>query len=129
MQHYPNKNQIQITISDFGLGIPANISRSYEVENDGLAISLATNEGVTSKSHPNNRGAGLKTLVDCVTMNGGHVNICSMRGRVTCYRNAAGQVLKVPEVYPGIYPGTLVNIILKTDLFVGDDDEEVNFEW
>lgn len=129
MQHYPQKNEIQITISDFGQGIPTNIRKIDAAKSDAELIKKATEEGVTTKSHPNNRGAGLSTLIDCVTLNGGRVRISSLRGSLFCRRGQDSEVMKTVYDAPGSYPGTLVNVTLRTDLFVGDDSEEVDFQW
>ncbi len=57
-QHYPNKRQLKITVSDFGVGIPATIRGRFGEMSDAEAIRLAAREGVTAQSRPNNMAQG-----------------------------------------------------------------------
>jgi hypothetical protein len=124
VQFYPKNGKIQISVSDFGKGIPSNIKPKFgSMMNDGLAISKATEEGVTSQSIPQNRGVGLKFLVDHVTGNHGFLSIYSYQGILHCGIEN-GQVMRYPSLNSAIYPGTLVNIWLHANKFIGDDIEE-----
>lgn len=92
---------------------------------------MAATEGVTSKSQPNNMGAGLNYLLDCVSGNGGEVTIHSQSGFLKCYEDRRnGQVRKAFN-RSGRYPGTLVDVSLDTRLFQGDDPDETDgvIEW
>jgi len=62
-QHFPNKNQIQLAISDFGRGIPTSIRTVKADATDQEALRLACQEGFTTKSNVRNRGAGLPNLM------------------------------------------------------------------
>ena len=62
VQWYPNQERIHIAISDFGRGIPNALAAKYSLRDDGEAIVLATEEGITTKSVQGNRGAGLAVL-------------------------------------------------------------------
>lgn len=117
-QHFPNRNRIQIAISDFGAGIP-NVVRTKRPEvSDPAALRLACEEGFTTKSNVQNRGAGLPTLIRYVTQrNGGNVLIASCRGQLSAAPTPMGPnpyKLTKREV-DGFYPGTLVRVILRTD--------------
>src|SRR5450830_1744934 len=41
IQYFPQDKRIRISVSDFGIGIPKEIGRAYQVPNDAAAISLA----------------------------------------------------------------------------------------
>ena len=134
VQHFPNKNRIQIAISDFGAGIP-NVVRTKRPEiSDPAALRLACQEGFTTQSNVQNRGAGLPTLIKYVTQNnGGNVLIAAGYGALSVAPTPAG-----PHPYKittrtadGFYPGTLVRVILRTDTLeraAGDALVEP-FEW
>ena len=128
-QHYPNMHELKITLSDFGQGIPATIKRAFGDMPDHEAISLATQEGVTSKSRKNNMGAGLAYLTDTIIAKRGRVRLHSLSGNVTCSCDHRGVRQLTKRRGAGFYPGTLVEIELDTRLFIGDDDERGDFEW
>jgi anti-sigma regulatory factor (Ser/Thr protein kinase)/anti-anti-sigma regulatory factor len=127
-QHYPNNKQVRLTISDFGRGIPATIRERFGEMSDAAAIKLASKEGVTAKSKPNNQGAGLALLIDRVTGCDGKIRIHSLSGNLYCFRDKE-ECQKVSNVGNGSYPGTLVEIAIDTRLFVGDEDARVDVEW
>lgn len=127
-QQYPNIRTLKITVSDFGVGIPATIRKRFGAMSDAEAIRLAAEEGVTSQSRPNNMGAGLNFLIDCVAGNNGSVLIHSLGGSIKCYVERGIQVRR-PVSWKGSYPGTLVEISLDTRLFVGDDDDRGEVQW
>lgn len=129
IQWHPNINDIHIAISDFGWGIPASIRQKFTVDDDGDAILLATQEGVTTKSVSGNYGAGLSILIDyVVSRNGGKVDIYSGSGALTCEPSTSG-VQKRKKVWNCYYPGTLFNIHLRTDTLERIEDEREDFEW
>jgi anti-sigma regulatory factor (Ser/Thr protein kinase) len=127
-QHYPNVRQIRITVSDFGVGIPATIKSRFGEMSDGAALELAAQEGITARSRPNNMGAGLNYLIDTVTNNDGIVLIHSLSGSLRSSLERGKQVRRA-SVGRGSYPGTLIDIALDTRLFVGDDDDRGTVEW
>lgn len=128
-QHYPNMHNIKITMSDFGEGIPATIIRRFGAMSDSDAIILATREGVTSQSRPNNMGAGLSYLVDTTITNKGVVRLHSRSGNITCVADKVDDRSFQRRGGAGIYPGTLVELELDTRLFEGDEVERTDFEW
>ncbi|WP_375428847.1 ATP-binding protein [uncultured Sphingomonas sp.] len=130
VQHYPKINRVRVTVSDFGKGIPSNIKTSFPALDDGAAILEATKPGFTTKSTPRNMGVGLDFLIESVTGNKGSVSIYSFKGAVTCHRNASGVMQRHSSLGNGSYPGTLVELSLPTDCFVGDDvEEEEEMSW
>lgn len=128
-QHYPNAHIVKITMSDFGDGIPNTIRSTYGAMEDIDAIVLATQDGVTAKSRPNNMGAGLSYLVDTILANQGVVRFHSLTGNLTCLCDNQGRRRLERRKGTGLYPGTLIELELDTRLFVGDDDEREDFEW
>lgn len=127
-QHYPQKRLIKISISDFGIGIPANVKKKTGDISDHEAINAACREGFTTQSTHRNRGAGLDVLIkNVVSKNSGTVFIRSLKGILSCTKQGA-IVKRSAKPSPGFYPGTLIQIILDTGKFVSDEPEEV-FEW
>lgn len=127
-QHYPNLNQIQITASDFGIGIPTNIRKLEPALSDHLAIDKACDEGYTTQTTGRNRGAGLDVLIkNVVFKNSGNIVIQSRHGRVVC-KKEGDYVRRIPREVKGFYPGTLIQLILDTEKFQLDEMEEI-FEW
>ncbi|MFK0524732.1 ATP-binding protein [Paenibacillus illinoisensis] len=130
IQHYPNKNEVTIAISDFGVGIPYNISKIRPSLNDAQCISEATIEGFSTKSNPQNRGAGLVTLIDNVVRdNKGTVFIHSNYGVLECKWDNKNDILKSPRLKNTLYPGTLIEINLRTDNIENVENDEEDFEW
>lgn len=133
-QHFPNKNRIQIAISDFGAGIPNVVRNKLPDTSDPAALRLACQEGFTTKSNVQNRGAGLPTLIKYVTQNnGGNVLIAAGLGHLSAAPTPHGQHrFKITtRAADGFYPGTLVRVILRTDtleLAAGDAEVEP-FTW
>jgi anti-sigma regulatory factor (Ser/Thr protein kinase) len=129
IQLYPNKSRIEITVSDFGRGIPANIISRFGQMFDSKAIEYATREGVTTGNTSRNTGSGLGVLIDYVTGEGGDVTIYSRKGGLKCTLRRGGIQWRNPWVGEGLYPGTLINIGLRTDAFDGSLLEREAFEW
>lgn len=128
-QFYPKKNEMQIAISDFGIGIPANVRKLHPELSDGECIKLATQEGFTTRTGKNNRGAGLDVLIkNVVNNNGGNLIIHSGTGMLSCIQDGRN-VKKTPRTAGGYYPGTLLQVTFMTNRFSHFDDEEEVFEW
>lgn len=130
-QHYPKKSVIKIAITDFGIGIPTQVRSLLPELNDPDAIVKACEEGFTTKSNVKNRGVGLALLVKyVVARNGGTVDIRSGLGVVKIAKNAKGAHLNAMKSdWP--YPGTMVNVTLRTDTLEELDSEVVPevFKW
>lgn len=127
-QHYPQKDQIQISISDFGIGIPANVRSKNPSLTDQQALSIACTQGFTTQTTPRNRGAGLHVLIkNVVHKNGGTIIINSLEG-ISSFTNNSGSIHESSRSASGYYPGTLIQIIFDKSKFVFDQDVE-EFEW
>lgn len=129
VQHHPNMKAVRISVSDFGTGIPNTIRHRFGDMRDGAAIHMATQEGITAKSKPNNMGAGLNYLIERITSCHGKVHIVSLTGSLNCFRAKDGAVDRVIQERNGTYPGTLVEVEIDTRLFVGDEEGRVEVEW
>lgn len=133
-QHYPQKNRIQIAISDFGAGIPNVVRRKIPETSDSAALRLACKEGFTTQSNVQNRGAGLPTLIKFVTQNNqGNVLIAAGHGHLSAAPSISGlHPFKITSrTTDGFYPGTLVRVILRTDtLDLSANEAELEpFSW
>jgi anti-sigma regulatory factor (Ser/Thr protein kinase)/anti-anti-sigma regulatory factor len=111
VQWHPKQNQIRVAVSDFGVGIAREVQRLHPHLNDPEAIFWASEEGFSTKPGGRNLGAGLAILIDnVVERNGGEVQIYANRGSLLC---KGGQ--RITAETRAFYPGTLVNITLRTD--------------
>lgn len=126
-QHYPNKNIVKVSISDFGVGIPANVQKVFPQLNDSQAIKQATVYGFTTQSTERNGGRGLDTLIQNIVKNNqGCVYIHSNNGILgNTYIN--GSICSEEKKSFGFYPGTLLDIVLRTDTI--EENEEEDFLW
>lgn len=126
-QFYPQSDLINISFSDFGIGIPNSIRNQNPSLTDCDLLEFAVKEGVSTQSVPGNRGAGLWNVVRNLTnANIGEVHICSNYGRIW-YNDKEVRLKHESEVY---YPGTFFEIKLhigNEDLY--EDEEEEVFEW
>lgn len=129
-QFFPRNEHIQVAISDFGVGIPHVVRRLIANISDDDALRKACEEGFSTKTNVRNRGAGLPTLMRYVTLrNRGLVQIVSGRAELAAtYEN--GTKIRV-RMARGIYPGTLVRVVLRTDTFeaMAADIESEEFKW
>jgi anti-sigma regulatory factor (Ser/Thr protein kinase) len=125
-QHFPQKSLIQVAISDFGVGIPSNIHKKYQSLTDAEAIKKATEQGISTKSVPGNRGAGLDILLHIVGHNKGSVNIHSNNGIFSYSGRTQIERLRNSEIF---YPGTLLTINFRTDTIENIEEESEDLTW
>lgn len=133
IQHFPNSKEIQIAISDFGVGIPTNVRKIRPGLIDSAALSMACEEGFTTQSNVKNRGAGLATLIRYLTLKdrgkvwlvSGEANLSAIHDKVTKKSKVTARTVK------GFYPGTLVRITLKQDSIkdLATDVQSEEFSW
>lgn len=131
MQVFPSHKEVQIAISDFGVGIPMNIRKipGMPAMTDSQCLEQAIKPGVSSKSLPTNKGAGLDHLLQNVIVeNKGRVHIFSKRGHLEAKLQGNVVGLSV-ENYEEYYPGTLIFIGLRTDTIRPEDVFGEVFEW
>jgi anti-sigma regulatory factor (Ser/Thr protein kinase)/anti-anti-sigma regulatory factor len=130
-QYFPKQSQLQIAISDFGLGIPFNVRKVLPDLSDHDALRMACQEGFTTKSNVNNRGVGLTTLMRYVTQrNGGTVLLASGKAQLSAVPDQVTTKI-TPRSREVSYPGTLVRVILRTDQLarMAKDLEKEDFSW
>lgn len=129
IQHYPQKNRVSIAISDFGVGIPYTIQKIYPYYNDAVALEKSVEQGFSTKSTPRNRGAGLDTLIyNVVKNNQGQVYIHSNYGILNC-EPADNNIALESKITSVFYPGTLIEVNLRTDTIENIVDDREDFEW
>lgn len=130
IQHFPYLNTVTIAISDFGVGIPHNISKTQPSLNDAQCIVKATEEGFSTWTHPHNRGAGLVTLIDNVVGdNKGTVFIHSNNGVLECSWDDKNEIVMSSRQKGDFYPGTLIEINLRTENIENVEEDKEEFEW
>ena len=117
-QHFPKNRELNLTIVDFGVGIPSNVrlfqAGRYEPERLPAArcMEWAFQRGTSTKQGATGgpRGIGLDLLHDFVRRNGGRLEMFSHEG----YARIADGKMSFAEAKTS-FEGTLVNISLKCD--------------
>jgi anti-sigma regulatory factor (Ser/Thr protein kinase) len=123
VQWHPKMKEIHVAISDFGIGIAKEVQRLRPTLTDPEALLLASQEGFSTKKG-RNRGAGLAILIDNVAKrNRGYVGLYANRGILACNEDGCSPVLGA-----AYYPGTLVDIVLRTDTIEALPEEE-ELQW
>lgn len=129
VQHYPKEKRVTISVSDFGIGIPAKVREKRPDLKDYDAIILAVQEGFTTKSDPGNRGAGLDYLLRTVVLgNGGEVTIYSL-GSIVKFVNDGTNIRPVVIQNGGFCPGTTIDINFRTDTIEVLPEGPEDLEW
>jgi hypothetical protein len=110
-QFFPNKQKLDISIADAGIGIRQNVRR--HLNNPRLssvaAINWAVEEGHSTKTGPHPGGLGLKFLKDFTLKNRGCIQIVSRMGFYE-FANGVESCTKMPADLPG----TVINIEINT---------------
>jgi anti-sigma regulatory factor (Ser/Thr protein kinase) len=128
-QYTPRNHEVVISISDFGVGIPFNVQNKHPSLTETEAILKAVERGFSTRSQPHNRGFGLDNLIHNVVINGkGSVHIHSLTGILSCY-NGQNEIQYKSRMAFGFYPGTLIDLVFKTDVDDIFDIEEEDFQW
>lgn len=109
-QFYPTRHQLDISIADAGVGIPANVERFLGQHLlPEQALGWALQEGHTTKRGRLPGGVGLKFLKDFVKKNGGRLTIGSGGGYyIHSEQYDSVQPLGLP------LPGTVINLTIDT---------------
>ena len=109
-QYYPQKQRLDFSIADLGIGIPENLrQRRQLVFSPEKAIEWAVTGTNTTRTGPVPGGLGLKLLSGFIVKNGGCIQIVSDRGY---WELTAGVTHSYLLDLP--FPGTVVNIELNT---------------
>ncbi len=118
-QHFPRKGELNLTIVDFGVGIPSNVRlfKAHDFSPEQLSaakcMEWAFQRGTSTKpasAGQGPRGLGLDLLREFVRQNQGRLEMFSHEGYV---RVADGRVSFAES--PTFFEGTLVNISLRCD--------------
>jgi anti-sigma regulatory factor (Ser/Thr protein kinase) len=130
VQHYPKLDRINISLADFGLGIPEKVRTVRPGLPDDDAVVLAVQEGFTTKSVPGNAGLGLDLLLKTVVgTNSGQVTIYSGHAIVRFQCDKSGKIEHFPTKTTGFCPGTTIDINLRTDLIEELPEEREELKW
>ena len=123
-------DEITICVADFGIGIPGRVREKIRLATDQAAISMACQQGFSTKTTPRNRGAGLHVLIqNVVARNHGAVIICSGEGIYSAVYDPDKPFKGTGRPAPGRYPGTMIYMRLPRSEFVPDDIDEQEFQW
>jgi hypothetical protein len=111
-QYYPKLRELNLTVVDFGVGIPHNVRDFRKIHNlpAEQALQWAFQEGTTTRTGNVTGGIGLDYLKKFVHINKGKLQILSHDGCAT--------IDEKQEVYENkqtFFGGTLVNITLLCD--------------
>jgi hypothetical protein len=111
-QFYPNKQRLDFTIADAGIGIRENVRRYTKKPklNSCKAIKWAMTEGNTTKTGNQPGGLGLKLIKDFIQMNKGKIQVVSRFGYYKF--SVKGEFLHKMN---HDFPGTCINIEINTD--------------
>lgn len=127
-QTYPKLKEMELSIMDFGFGIPHNLRPVYpHLRNDAEAVKYSTLEGVSSRKGKGAKGTGLSTLKELIIINEGQMRIFSSQGR---YELTKKKESCTPSAIP--FPGTCVNLNIRIDdkrYFVSDEEESNIFNY
>jgi hypothetical protein len=109
-QFYSNKNKIEFTIVDTGIGFKNRINKRFN-SNLGAtkAIEWAVEDKKTTKKGVSG-GIGLAVLKEFISMNKGKMQIVSDTGFYQYDENGAEA-----KQFTGLFPGTIVNLQFCTD--------------
>jgi len=121
-QYYPVKKVIRLCVTDFGVGIRANLKKKYQISTDIEAIKKSVEVGVTSR--PQSAGFGLTNIRNFIKVNEGTLTIVSGRGKVNFYTNK----IESYNMSKG-FEGTIVNLKINANkesfYFLRDEEEYI----
>jgi hypothetical protein len=113
-QHFPKNRELNLTIVDFGVGIPSNVrlfqANKFRPEQLPASKCLEWAFQPGTSTQPGGRGIGLDLLHSFVGQNGGRLEMFSHEGYVVV---ANGEIAYAER--SSFFEGTLVNISKKCD--------------
>ncbi len=126
-QFFPRRNEVVITASDFGLGIPNVMRTTFDLEDELELLLKALEEGVSTRSTPRNRGAGLPNIMRSLTSsNIGTVQILSNYAKVKIEDGEVTSKCRLKNYYPGTFFELTIDIS-NEELYESEEEEE--FGW
>lgn len=109
-QFFPQKNKIEFTIVDTGIGFREKINKRFESNLSSMqALKWAVQDKKTTKVGVSG-GIGLAVLNEFVRMNKGKMQIVSNDGFYQYDGNT-----EILQMFAGEFPGTIVNLQFRTD--------------
>ncbi|MGM0580489.1 MAG: ATP-binding protein [Bacteroidota bacterium] len=109
-QFFPNKNKIEFTIVDTGIGFKQKVNTRFGSNLSSVqALKWAVQDKKTTKEEVSG-GIGLAVLKEFVGLNNGKMQIVSYDG---FYQYEGDN--EILETFKGDFPGTIVNLQFKTD--------------
>lgn|SRR5690625_85190 len=109
-QFFPNKNKIEFTIVDIGIGFRNKINRRFNAKLTAVqAIRWAIKDKKTTKEGITG-GIGLPILREFIYENDGKMQIISNEGFYQYSKKG-----EFYQVFRGSFPGTIVNLQIRTD--------------
>lgn len=110
-QFFPNRNHLDFSIADLGVGIKNNIKNTLGLDLDSEgAINWATSGRNTTKKNGIPGGLGLKLLIEFVDLNDGKIQIVSDSG----YWKRSKKKTETKKLN-GVFPGTVINLEINTN--------------
>lgn len=122
-QYYPTKNMLSFSICDFGIGIPTCILNSnidIDTFSHSLLIDKSLEDGVSSRSTPQNRGMGLNSILNYTKQSNGALLIVSNNGYLR--KDVSNKFIK--QDFKFDFEGTLINVQLDLRIFGAKDFSE-----
>lgn len=119
-QYYPIKQLIRLCITDFGVGILANLKGKYKVKTDIEAIEKAVEEGVSSR--PQRAGLGLNHIQRFLKVNKGILTIVSGEGKIDFYHNMVKKY-NLTEAFEGTIVNLEINANKKSFYFLTSEED------
>lgn len=111
-QRYPRKKELNLTVADFGVGIPDNVQKhlgKHKMPAD-QALQWAFQIGNTTTKADFGRGLGLDLLKEFVSKNDGKIEVYSHNGYAIISKR-----IETYECRQSYFPGTLINIKFRCD--------------
>ncbi|MGB6220857.1 ATP-binding protein [Haloferula sp.] len=112
-QFYPRKRELQLSIVDFGVGIPSNVRECVgeaEKAADSCMDWAFVRGNTTATKQGLSRGLGLDLLRDFIQVNGGKLEILSHDGYISVDQGGVSS-----RILPHPFEGTMVNIRISCD--------------
>jgi len=118
---YPQEHRLMLSVMDFGVGFLYRLNPRYpQLTSDAEAIALAVKDGVSSRPTGKHAGSGLYILSDWSKGREGDLEFISQNGRWTQSPRGVTRT----EDLPFSFPGTCINLRIRTDKLPKQEDSE-----
>ena len=117
-------DNVEISVCDFGEGIPRTVQKQYPCYNDSQALIKAFEDRFSTHTSEHNAGMGLSNIKSVCMMENGYLEIISNSSRLTLQNS----VIKVEQL-DFDFKGTL--LYLKIALWALPDEDDIlnDFNW